>query len=149
MQAFENALREKCRFNGAQPYWNWSLHTENFYNSDPIFDPSPTSGLGTNGDLENDWHITDGALAHDFFLSYPNYHPNRRNFTLKPWFNMASQFTDNEPNLGDPNKLSNTTFDKAEVKKLVEGYEGNFTGFQQEFEWIQVNMLECFSVIFC
>ncbi|KAK4177784.1 Grixazone synthase [Triangularia setosa] len=44
---FETALREECGYNGAQPYWDWTLHWQD-QSRHPVFDGSPWS-LGTNG----------------------------------------------------------------------------------------------------
>ncbi|RPA78685.1 Di-copper centre-containing protein [Ascobolus immersus RN42] len=50
---YEKALREECAYNGAQPYWDWSLDAlrSNFTES-PIFDP--VTGFGTNGRWDPD-----------------------------------------------------------------------------------------------
>lgn len=47
---YETALREECRYKGAQPYWDWTLDTpaEKFTKS-PVFDP--VQGFGGNGPL--------------------------------------------------------------------------------------------------
>ena len=47
---FEKALREECGYNGAQPYWNWTLDSKNgtdFFDS-PVFDE--TTGFGGDGE---------------------------------------------------------------------------------------------------
>lgn len=49
MIAYENALREECRYKGAQPYWNWTLDAgpgKDIRNS-PVYDP--ITGFGGNG----------------------------------------------------------------------------------------------------
>lgn len=129
-------MQEKCGFNGTQPYWDWSQNTADFLN-DPIFDSSPT-GFGTNGDPEHDLELANGGFA-GFALSYPVYHPLRRNFTLQPWLGLPAVFyLDGEANPGDPTAMANSTFNNAEVTKLVEGYVGNFSEFQKEFESFEV-----------
>lgn len=138
VRAFEVALQEKCGYKGTQPYWDWSQHAGDIFGGDPIFDPSPTSGFGTNGDPNNDWQVADGGFAKGFTLSYPVHHTIRREYTLQPWVGFPQIFPD-APNPWDENTFANATFTKAEVKKLVNGYEGNFTGFQQEFERLTVD----------
>ncbi|GAP88742.1 putative tyrosinase central domain protein [Rosellinia necatrix] len=44
---YETALRDECGYTGAQPYWDWSLYTDDF-SADPLFDGSEYS-LGGNG----------------------------------------------------------------------------------------------------
>jgi tyrosinase len=133
---FESALKTKCGYNGTQPYWNWSLNTENFFNSS-IFDPSPTSGFGGDGDPNNDYQISDGGFSNEH-RAYPVPNKIRRNFTLQAWKGLLSPFADQVPDPTlDPNKYANTTFDEEEVSKLVNGFEGDFRGFQVYFEAFQ------------
>jgi tyrosinase len=145
MHAFETMLKDKCGFNGTQPYWNWSLNTEDFFNS-KIFDPSRISGFGGNGDPNNDYEITNGGFSTDFPLAYPVPHNLRRNFTLKPWQGRPSVFADHTAPPIDPEKMANTSFSKAEVQKLVEGFRGDFEGFQAYFEAFQVRLFVCSSI---
>ncbi|KAI8954145.1 putative tyrosinase [Xylaria longipes] len=44
---YETALRVECGYNGAQPYWDWTLHTDDI-SQDPLFDGSEYS-MGGNG----------------------------------------------------------------------------------------------------
>ena len=44
--SYEKALRDECFYPGAQPYWDWTLDSNDFPNS-PIFDP--LTGFGGNG----------------------------------------------------------------------------------------------------
>jgi len=136
LNAFEMILKEKCEYEGTQPYWDWSANTEDFFNS-KIFDPSPTSGFGGNGDPDNDYQITDGAFSTGFLRAYPVPHTIRRNFTLKAWQGRGGPFADHSGPPIDPEKMANATFTKEEVKKLVEGFKGDFEGFQAYFEWFQ------------
>ena len=139
--AFESALKTKCGFNGTQPYWNWSLHAEDIFNSS-IFDPSPTSGLGTNGDPNNDYQIFDGGFSSDFHVSYPAPNKVRRNFNPQPWITLPPRFADGiQDPAYQPYKFANTSFDKEEVNKLVNGFVGNFEGFQTYFEAFQVRTI--------
>ncbi|KAL0632473.1 hypothetical protein Q9L58_008658 [Maublancomyces gigas] len=43
---YEQALRNECGYNGAQPYWDWTLDSSNLLAS-PLWDP--ISGFGGNG----------------------------------------------------------------------------------------------------
>ena len=133
-------LKHKCGYTGTQPYWDWSLDTEDFFNS-KIFDPSPTSGFGGNGDPNNDYEITSGGFSTDFVRAYPAPHNLRRNFTLRPWESFGlglGPFADHAPLPIDWEKMANTSFSKVEVHKLVEGFKGDFEGFQAYFEFFQV-----------
>src|SRR5882757_4198776 len=109
MHAFESALKTKCGYNGTQPYWNWSLHTEDVFNSS-IFDPSLTSGFGTNGDPNNDYQLTDGAFSTDFLVAYPVPHKLWRNFTAQPWQTLPPFFADGIQHPGyELNKFANVS----------------------------------------
>lgn len=44
---YETALRDECGYTGTQPYWDWTLHNDDF-TKDPLFDGSEYS-LGGNG----------------------------------------------------------------------------------------------------
>ncbi|KAI5843810.1 hypothetical protein DFP73DRAFT_550358 [Morchella snyderi] len=44
--AYEKALREECGYDGAQPYWDWTLDSADFLSS-PLWDA--TTGFGGNG----------------------------------------------------------------------------------------------------
>ncbi|KAF1994200.1 Di-copper centre-containing protein [Amniculicola lignicola CBS 123094] len=46
---YETALRNECGYDGAQPYWDWTLDSANIVAS-PVFDGSPTS-MGNNGEF--------------------------------------------------------------------------------------------------
>jgi len=48
---YEKMLRSECGYQGAQPYWDWTLDTpaSNYVNS-PVFDP--VTGFGGNGPFE-------------------------------------------------------------------------------------------------
>jgi hypothetical protein len=42
------------------------------------------------------------------------------------------------PFISNPAELANTSFTKEEVSKMVEGFEGDFKGFQKYFEALGV-----------
>jgi len=97
------------------------------YGSSFFKDFDPKSGLGGWGDPARDFAVPNGGFS-DFRLSYPSSHIVRRNFTLQPYLGSTSGFVPN------PEVLANDTFSKAEVSKMVEGFEGDFKGFQAYFE---------------
>lgn len=143
---FERALREECGFTGTQPYWDWTKglalfdplglapysmsisDADNFYNSS-LFDPNPTSGLGGWGDQSDDFQITTGAFASDFVRPYPAPHPLRRIFTSAPA--AGGGFGDGTPPVTAP---LNTLFTPQRIKDMVDGFPGDFVGFQKLFE---------------
>jgi len=124
---FERALREECGFTGTQPYWNWTKDANDFYNSS-IFDPDPNSGLGGWGDPQNDYEITTGGFSFDFELPYPIPHRLRRNYTA---FIGSSGFGDGTP---VPTAPIYTQFTPDVVQAMVDGFPGDFVGFQAIFE---------------
>ncbi|KAJ3781625.1 Di-copper centre-containing protein [Lentinula aff. detonsa] len=132
VQVYEYALKEKCGFKGASPYWNWAegetrIDAPNFFNSTVFQDFDPISGLGGWGNLLNDAQVPNGAFS-DFKLSYPSYHTLRRNFTLQPYIGQdPTLFT-------EPYLYANTSFTQSEVDKMVSGFVGDYKGFQTYLE---------------
>ncbi|THH18895.1 hypothetical protein EW146_g2182 [Bondarzewia mesenterica] len=126
----ERALKEKCGYTGSSPYWNWALDSSDFYNSDFWKDSDPKSGLGGWGDPANDFQVPDGGFR-DLYLSYPSPHTLRRNFTLQPYLDVPPVLSGFFP---DPAKFANTSFTPAEVFKLINGFAGDYRGFQAYFE---------------
>lgn len=49
LASYEKVLREECCYNGAQPYWDWTLDaaSEETFLQSPVFDPK--TGFGGNG----------------------------------------------------------------------------------------------------
>ena len=97
------------------------------YGSTFFKDQNPESGLGGWGDPAHDFEVPTGGFS-NFHLSYPSSHILRRNFTLQPYLNSDSPF------FSDRDLMANTTFTQAEVRKMVEGFEGDYKGFQKYFE---------------
>ena len=98
------------------------------FNSSSIFDPNPRSGFGGWGDPQNDFQITTGAFASDFELLYPAPHRLRRNFSLSP---------PPGPGLGDEPPITqplNTFITPESIRDMVDGFPGDFVGFQKLFE---------------
>ena len=106
----------------------------NFPNATIFNDSSPTSGLGGWGDPANDFHITTGALADTFKLAYPVPHGLRRNYTAKYYF--TDPFGDGTV---VPTDDLWTFFTPASRDTLVNGFVGDFEGFQALFEGMSVS----------
>jgi hypothetical protein len=94
-------------------------------------DSDPKSGLGGWGDPSRDFEVPTGGFS-NFHLSYPSSHILRRNFTLQPYLNINSSLFPN------PQLMANATFTKAEVRKMVDGFTGDFKGFQKYMENFEV-----------
>ncbi|KAI0056310.1 Di-copper centre-containing protein [Artomyces pyxidatus] len=124
VSVYETALKEKCGYTGTSPYWNWSKDSSDVFSSDFFKDADPVSGLGGWGDPNTDFRVPDGGF-HAMPLSYPSPHTVRRNFTAQPF---------NTPTAPEPLKYANTSITPAEVSKLVNGWVGDYRGFQQYFE---------------
>ena len=105
----------------------------NFLNA-TIFDDSPTSGFGGWGDPAQDYHITTGALADNFKLAYPVPHGLRRNYSAKYYF--TDPFGDGTP---VPTDDLWTFFTPAKRDAAVNGFVGDFKGFQALFEGLFVS----------
>ncbi|KAJ4483814.1 Di-copper centre-containing protein [Lentinula aciculospora] len=127
VQVYENALKEKCGFTGTSPYWNWAADAADVFGSTIFQEFDPISGLGGWGNLSNDAEVPNGAFS-DFKLSYPSYHTLRRNFTLQPYIGLDTEF------FTDPSKDANATFTQSEVDKMVNGFVGDYKGFQTYME---------------
>ncbi|TFK66538.1 Di-copper centre-containing protein [Pluteus cervinus] len=129
VHSYEVALREKCGYSGASPYWDWTQDSHDV-EAATIFDSDPTTGLGLWGDRGQDYQVTTGGFSSSstFKLSYPSPHPLRRNFTLQPFLGFP-------PVLGDVTVTANSTFTKEKIDGLVNGHVGDFKRFQMEFEW--------------
>jgi tyrosinase len=123
VQAFETALKDKCNYTGTQPYWDWRINSDNYFN-DFVFSSSSTTGFGGNGDPNNDYQITDGAFVEDFKRFYPVPNNIRRNFTQFPF---------------DPAVPANYSFNATAIETLVSGHVGDFVSFQDYFENHAVN----------
>ncbi|KAK7030237.1 hypothetical protein VNI00_014254 [Paramarasmius palmivorus] len=131
VQVYENALKRKCGFKGVSPYWDWSLDAHDVYGSSMFKDSDPKSGLGGWGDPSNDFEVPNGGFS-SFKLSYPSFHTVRRNFTLQPFVVFP-------PEVAGPNpaRYANASFTPQEVSKLVNGFVGDYKGFQTYFESIE------------
>jgi len=97
---------------------HFTTDASNFENSS-FWDPDTTSGVGGWGDPNDDYQITDGAFAADFPVSYPSPHRLRR------------QYTPIDPNSTVPLP---ETFTPESQQAMVNGFVGNFVGFQAFFQ---------------
>ncbi|KAJ6492793.1 Di-copper centre-containing protein [Mycena vitilis] len=131
LHVYEVALKTKCNFRGSSPYWNWTIDASNVYETTLLKDSDPVHGLGGWGDPNNDYRVPDGAFSSSssFQLSYPSPHTIRRNFTLQPYIDFSRPTFMTNPLLE-----ANATFTKAETDKLINGFVGDFKGFQTYFE---------------
>ncbi|KAJ7178099.1 Di-copper centre-containing protein [Mycena filopes] len=133
VQVYENVLKTRCGFRGTSPYWDWVKDSANVHDSTLFKDSDPTSGLGGWGDPANDFRVPDGAFSNksEFRLTYPSPHTLRRNFTLQPFLNfpLPGFLTAAQEQID-----GNATFTPAERDKLVNGFVGDFKGFQAYFE---------------
>ncbi|KAJ7282861.1 Di-copper centre-containing protein [Mycena rebaudengoi] len=133
LQALEDALRDQCGFRGTMPYWDWTKDAANFRESTLFNDSDPESGLGGFGDPSSHFTVVDGAFSasSSFQPSYPYPHRIRRNFAEFP--NMRFLF----PIPGfvwDETRPANASFTKAEINRMINGYVGDYTGFQAILE---------------
>ncbi|KAJ7917199.1 Di-copper centre-containing protein, partial [Mycena leptocephala] len=130
---YESALKSRCGFRGTSPYWNWVEDSKDVFGSVMFKDSNPVSGLGGWGDPSNDVRVPDGAFSNksSFRLTYPSPHTLRRNWTMQPFLNfpLAGFMTDADEHLD-----ANATFTPAQRDKLVNGFVGDFVGFQKYFE---------------
>jgi len=129
---YEQKLKSECGYKGVSPYWNWTQDAANFYGSNLFKESAPKSGLGGWGNPSRDFEVPDGGFS-NFKLSYPSFHTLRRNFTLQPYLASASSpFFAN-----DSATFANVTFTQSEVDKMINGFVGDFKGFQTYMEkWV-------------
>jgi len=129
LHVFETALRTRCGFKGALPYWDWTIDAHDIYNSPMFSDCNPQSGFGGWGDPFNDFTVTSGAFSSSssFRLAYPVPHALRRNFTLQPWLGSP-------PGAYPQDLQANVSLTRKEVMTMVHGFRGDFKGFQAYVE---------------
>lgn len=95
----------------------FTTDTSNFQNS-TLWDSDATSGVGSWGDPNDDYQITDGGFA-GFPLSYPTPHKLRRMYT---------------PSAPDHPELFVDSFTPESQVAMVNGHVGDFISFQAVFE---------------
>ena len=94
-----------------------------------MFDDNTTSGLGRRGDPADDLQITTGGFK-DLVRAYPSPHRIRRRYTLQP--QPVPQRPSDPP--VDTSILINGTFTRANYDFLLNGFIGDFRGFQVYLE---------------
>lgn len=102
-----------------------------------LWDDSP-SGLGRWGDPMNDYQINTGGFK-DQIRAYPFPHHIRRNYSLFPFTNSAfGPFTSDYVDF-----MANITLTPENVASMIDGFEGDFIGFQAYFEGLYVGRIPC------
>ena len=113
------------------PY-DFRADSHDVYNA-TIWDDSP-SGLGRWGDPANDYQINSGGFANQIRV-YPEPHHIRRNYSLFPFTNPV--FGSLMEDLAS--YMANSTLTHENVAKMVNGFDGDFVGFQTYFEDLDVS----------
>jgi len=103
-----------------------------------MFDQDERSGLGGWGDPNDDSQITSGGFK-NIVRMYPTPHRIRRTYTPQPLGNIPNPFP-NDPLAPpvDPTIFINGSFTRANYDFLVNGFPGDFRGFQGYLEGPQV-----------
>ncbi|KAJ3011823.1 hypothetical protein NUW54_g2056 [Trametes sanguinea] len=135
VHAIETAMKERCGYTGAFPYWDWSIDAHDVEHSPLFEDLDPLSGLGGWGDPAQDIEVQTGGFRH-LALAYPVPHGLRRNFTLQPFLPFASV-----PVFTRPAQYANVSFTPERVRALVGWTPGDFVGFQFAMEFPEVRGL--------
>ena len=99
-----------------------------------MFDDDKVTGLGRWGDPNDDIQITTGGFR-DLVRVYPSPHRIRRRYTLQPLANIPNPFP-NDPLAPpiDTSILINGSFTRANHDFLLNGFVGDFRGFQAYLE---------------
>lgn len=122
-----------------------SLDTEH----SAMFDDNEVSGLGGWGDPNNDTQITTGGFK-NVVRVYPSPHRIRRSYTLQPLANIPNPFP-NDPLAPpiDPTTLINGSFARTNYDFLLNGFIGDFIGFQTYLEGprVRVSLSASFDVL--
>ncbi|KAJ6559934.1 Di-copper centre-containing protein [Mycena capillaripes] len=110
LHVFENALRNRCGYEGPLPYWDWTKDAADLHQSTFFKDSDPQSGLGGWGDASTQFRVLDGAFsaASAFILSLP--------------YNRT--------------RPANATFTTAVVESLINGFAGDYKGFHAFMEGV-------------
>ncbi|QRW05827.1 tyrosinase [Ceratobasidium sp. AG-Ba] len=121
------ALKTKCGYQGVMPYWDWSKDAASF-NTSAMWDPNPTSGLGTFGDPAQDYQVTNGGFA-NMKVAYPISHTPRRQYTPFPYLSWWW--------VPRPQEAAAEGIKQSYVDSAINGYIGDFRGFQNATEKAQ------------
>ncbi|KAJ7881447.1 tyrosinase copper-binding domain-containing protein [Mycena leptocephala] len=136
LHVFEDALRNRCGYRGALPYWDWMKDAANFYESAFFKESDPKSGLGSWGNTLTQFRILDSTLfaSSSFWLLYPFLHMLHQKFNLFPQFEQVFPV----PGLAyDYTHSANASFIKLMVESLIDGFVGDFKGFQTQMEGVE------------
>ncbi|KAI0745848.1 Di-copper centre-containing protein [Earliella scabrosa] len=131
VNAVETAMKERCGFTGAFPYWDWSIDAHDVEHSPILRDTDPVSGAGGWGDPAHDFQLQVGGFR-TLEVAYPVPHVVRRNFTLQPFLPFAGV-----PLFPNASLYANESFTPGEVRKMVRWAPGDFVGFQAYMERTQ------------
>ena len=103
-----------------------------------MFDGDEESGLGCWGDPNDDIQITTGGFK-DLVRVYPSPHRIRRNYTLQALANIPNPFPNDPlaPSI-DTSVLVNGSFARTNYDFSLNGFVGDFRGFQAYLEGPQV-----------
>lgn len=104
-----------------------------------MFNDDGASGLGGWGDPNDDSQITTGGFK-DVVRAYPSRHRIRRTYTLRPLGNLPNKPFADDPLAppADPNIMVNGSFTESNYNFMLNGFLGDFTGFQTYLEGPQV-----------
>ncbi|KAH7330593.1 Di-copper centre-containing protein [Rhizoctonia solani] len=120
-------LKKQCGYKGVMPYWDWSKDTASF-NTSAMWDGDSTSGLGGFGDPNNDYYLTNGGFK-DMQVSYPIKHTIRRQYNPFPYLTWWW--------VPRPEEAAVVGMQQSFVDAAINGYEGDFMGFQNATEKAQ------------
>ncbi|CAE6411923.1 unnamed protein product [Rhizoctonia solani] len=127
VNAHVQQLKAQCGYKGVMPYWDWSQDALSM-NTSAIFSTNSATGLGGFGDPLQDYQVTTGGFS-NMTVAYPVKHNIRRQFTLFPYLDWYW--------LQRPTEAANVTITKAYVDAAINGYVGDFVGFQNATEKAQ------------
>jgi len=92
------------------------------------------SGLGRWGDPANDYQINSGGFANQTRV-YPEPHHIRRNYSFFPFTNRVPAFVAADLS----SYMANSTLTRENVAKMVNGFDGDFIGFQTYLEGLDAS----------
>ncbi|KAB5590455.1 Tyrosinase tyrosinase: common central domain containing protein [Ceratobasidium theobromae] len=122
LKVFSKALQDECNYQGAFPYWNWSLDADNVTES-PVFNPNEKYGLGTFGTCADNYTVHDGAFS-NVIRAYPYPHLVTRHFDPYPFKYKTFEF-----DFLYPNMIAMEAFNPEAIESIIDGSKGNFTDF--------------------
>lgn len=127
VQMHVTQLRQQCGYKGVMPYWDWSKDAASF-NTSAMWDADTTSGLGTFGDPNNDFYVNNGGFS-NMQVAYPIKRKIRRQYTPFPYLTWWW--------VPRPTEAAAEGLKQSYVDAAINGYEGDFIGFQNATEKAQ------------